>query len=81
MSVLSPTNLLGLAVRGEGLRRLDLRLVVTLSIGDRLLAVSTIDQGEGKVAHVPVAVLAFLQELDVHVGNGHGQTVVEADTT
>lgn len=60
---------------------LYLRLVVALGVGDGLFAVATVCQCERKVANVPLAVGLFFQQLDVHIGYGHGQSVVEADSS
>lgn len=61
-------------------RRAGLRLVVALGIGDGFLAVATVGQGECEIAHVPLVVGLFFQPFDVHVWDGHGETVVEPDS-
>mmetsp|Transcript_24606 Transcript_24606/g.76616 ORF Transcript_24606/g.76616 Transcript_24606/m.76616 type:complete len:642 (+) Transcript_24606:455-2380(+) len=57
----------------------DNRLVVGLDVRDDLLLPTAVGQRVGDVAHVPAVVGALLQELDEHVGDGHGQAVVEAE--
>ena len=59
----------------------DLRLIVALGVGDGLLAVAAVGEGEGEVADVPFVIGRFLQELEVHVGDCHREAVVEADTS
>lgn len=71
----------GVLGEGEGVSGWYLRLVVALGVGDGLLAVATVREREGKVTNVPLVVGLFLQQLDVHVRNGHGESVVEADSS
>jgi hypothetical protein len=54
---------------------------VTLAIRDGLLPVTAVGQGEADIGQVPVIVGQLLQDLDPHIGDGHGQTVVEANPT
>mmetsp|Transcript_15557 Transcript_15557/g.33794 ORF Transcript_15557/g.33794 Transcript_15557/m.33794 type:complete len:656 (+) Transcript_15557:2686-4653(+) len=56
-------------------------LIVGLAIGDDLLLVSSIREDVHDVTHVPLVVAHLLQQLDEHVGDGHGQSVVEAKAT
>lgn len=57
---------------------LGLRLVVAFGIGNSFLAVATVCKCKCEVAHVPLVVGVLFQEFDVHVGNGHGETIVES---
>mmetsp|Transcript_10489 Transcript_10489/g.27988 ORF Transcript_10489/g.27988 Transcript_10489/m.27988 type:complete len:478 (-) Transcript_10489:99-1532(-) len=57
----------------------DDRLVVRLAVRDDLLLVAPIRERVDDVPHVPGLVRALLQQLDPHVRDGHGQTVVEAE--
>jgi hypothetical protein len=50
-------------------------------ICNSLLSMSTVCKREGQIAHLPVSVLSFLEELDVHVRDGHGKPVIEAHAT
>jgi hypothetical protein len=56
-------------------------LVVALGIGDCLLAVAPVCQGEDEVAHVPVNVFLLLQPFNVEVRYGHGEAVVKANAS
>jgi hypothetical protein len=59
----------------------DERLVVRLGVADTLLAVSSVRERVADVAEVPILVRgSFLEQLDPHVGDGHREAVVEADT-
>src|SRR6478609_1246583 len=82
MSVLSPTRLCMLVAESETSQRsINLRLVVALSIGDSLFAVSTVGKCMADVANIPFIILEFLQNLDPHIRNGHGKAVVESNAT
>lgn len=83
IKLLSPTKLAGqnqqlfllhIAVR-------DLRLIVTLAISYCFLPMPAVGQGMADIAQVPLLVLLFLEDLDPHVRDSHGEPVVEAHTS
>lgn len=53
---------------------------MAFGVGDGLLAVSSVGQCEGQTTHVPFIVGFLLQPFDVHVWDGHGESIVESDT-
>lgn len=53
---------------------------MALRVGNRLLPVTSVGQREGEVANVPFTVRLLFQELDVHVWNCHGKSVVKSNT-
>jgi len=55
-------------------------LVVGLAVGDRLLLVPAVREGVDNVAEVPPLVWELLEQLDPHIGDGHGQSVVKASS-
>lgn len=59
----------------------DLRLVVTLAVCNRPFAMSSVREGKADVANIPVLVLLLLENLDPHIWNCHGKTIVKANTT
>ena len=69
--VLSPTSL-DLVSTDSDYLTVDVRLVVTLRVGNGLLAMPPVCQGKDKLAHVPVDILLLLQPLDVEVRHSHG---------
>lgn len=54
-------------------------MVVALAVSNRLFAMSSVGQGEADVAEIPFFVLLLLEDLDPHVGDGHGKSVVKAN--
>mmetsp|Transcript_108129 Transcript_108129/g.271993 ORF Transcript_108129/g.271993 Transcript_108129/m.271993 type:complete len:307 (-) Transcript_108129:1111-2031(-) len=56
-------------------------LVVGFCVGHNFLLPPAVRQSVRDVAHIPAIVTAFLEQLDEHVWDGHGQTVVEAEAT
>ena len=54
---------------------------MTLSISDALFAVPPVRQCMYDVPYIPLIISLVLQELDPHIGDRHGQAVVEAHTT
>mmetsp|Transcript_155367 Transcript_155367/g.498494 ORF Transcript_155367/g.498494 Transcript_155367/m.498494 type:complete len:736 (-) Transcript_155367:1057-3264(-) len=65
---------------GQGLVA-DNGLVMGLAVADDLFLVAAVREDVDDVAHAPSAVRTLLQERDPHVGDGHGQAVVEAEAT
>mmetsp|Transcript_53980 Transcript_53980/g.110172 ORF Transcript_53980/g.110172 Transcript_53980/m.110172 type:complete len:679 (+) Transcript_53980:411-2447(+) len=65
---------------GDGLVA-DKRLVVRLAVAHHLLLVAAVGEGVDDVAHVPLVVRAFLEQLDPHVGCCHRKPVVEAEAS
>lgn len=59
----------------------DQCLIVTLGIGNALLAVSTIYQCVDDVAHVPFVITLVFQQFDPHIRDSHRKTVVETNTS
>jgi hypothetical protein len=57
----------------------DKRLIMTLSIRNTLLRMSPVGQHVRNVSDIPLIVCFLLQQLDPHIGDRHGQSVVEAD--
>ena len=55
-------------------------LVMRFRVGNCLLSMPPILQCEAQIAHVPVDVFLLFEPLNVEVGDGHGQAVVEADS-
>lgn len=55
-----------------------LRLVMTLAVGNGLLAMASVGQSEADVAQVPVLVLLLFENLDPHIWDGHGKPVIES---
>lgn len=54
---------------------------MTLAVSDTFLSVSPVRQRKADVGQVPILVFLFLQDLDPHVGDGHGQTIIESHTS
>lgn len=50
---------------------------MTLAISDTFLSVSPIRQRKADVGQVPILIFLFLQDLDPHVRDSHGQTIIE----
>lgn len=51
---------------------------MTLAVSDAFLSVSPVCQREADVGQVPILVFLFLQDLDPHVRDGHGQTIIKS---
>ena len=56
-------------------------LVVALGVRDAGLFVSSVGQLESNVANFPILVFLLFQQLDPHVGDCHGQSEPEADSS
>ena len=65
----------------RGVLSSHLRLVVALAVGNRLLTVPSVCERPANATNIPVFVLGLFEDLDPHIRNGHGQPVIEADTT
>jgi len=77
---LSPTNLQSISYEFP-IWSGGLRLVVTLAVCNCLLSVAPIRQGVANVGHIPFAVFLFLQDLDPHVRDCHGKSVVKSNAS
>lgn len=54
---------------------------MTLRICNALLEMSPVGQRMRDVAQIPRIVRPLLEQLDEHVGDGHGETVIESDSS
>ena len=41
----------------------------------------TVRQGVGEIADIPLIISLLFKKFDVHIGNGHGETIIETDTS
>ena len=59
----------------------DDRLIMWLCIGNALFLPPSIGESVTNVANIPQIIRDFFQQLNPHIGNCHGQTIVEAKTS
>ena len=59
----------------------DQSLIVTFGITDTLLPPATVCQRVHYVTYHPIIIPLLLEEFDPHVGYGHRETVIEAEST
>lgn len=58
-----------------------LRLIVAFAVCNGLFAVTSVCQGVADICKIPLFILELFENLDPHIRNGHGQSVIKADTT
>lgn len=59
----------------------DQSLVMGFGIGHTSLLVTSVGESVDDVAHVPSVIGALFQQLDPHVRDGHGQSLVETNSS
>lgn len=54
---------------------------MTFAVRNCLLAMTPIRQGKANVTNIPFFIVELFEDLDPHIGDSHGETVVKANAS